>query len=542
VSKYNHARESAPEMGAGARVLVVDQTAGDASIAAGGATAASFRTMLEAALDEHPHASIVLKSHPDVIAGRKRGHFERLSPGQAQRVQVIGYDLHPPALLEHCDAVYVVGSLMGFEALLWQRPVRCFGMPFYAGWGLTRDHLSAPLRRQALSLEALVHAALIDYARYVDPETGAACSAERAVAHLALQRRTRARFAPELHAVGFSRWKKPIARAFFDGSTLQFLHQAPRAAPQRPVVVWGRKPAPAGCAVVRVEDGFLRSVGLGADLTRPLSWVLDDLGIYFDATQPSRLEAMLERGRFDHALLERARRLREAIVAAGITKYNVGTDAWTPARHGRAVVLVPGQVESDASIALGAADIHTNLGLLRAARAARPQAHLVYKPHPDVVAGLRGRSAQTRQAIALCRAQCDEIVVDTPMGRLLDQVDEVHTLTSLAGFEALLRAKPVVTWGLPFYAGWGLTEDRAPASSPALLRRTRRLTLDELVAATLILYPTYVSRCSGVFTTPERALQELVAWQSAGSRDRASGPLRMARRWLLTLAARARGL
>jgi capsular polysaccharide export protein len=97
------------------------------------------------------------------------------------------------------------------------------------------------------------------------------------------------------------------------------------------------------------------------------------------------------------------------------------------------------------------------------------------------------------------------------MGALLEEVDEVHTLTSLAGFEALLRGKRVVTFGQPFYSGWGLTEDHV--SFP---RRTRTLTLDELVAGVLLLYPVYLSRQTGRFTTPERALQELLDWREEG--------------------------
>ncbi len=554
VSKYNHAPEGLGIDLAGASscvppfVLVVDQTAGDASIAAGGADARSFTAMLEAALDEHPHARILLKVHPAVVAGRARGHFDRLSSGQAARVTIVGHDVHPPALLERCDAVYVVGSLIGFEALLWQRPVRCFGMPFYAGWGLTRDQLRAPARRASVALESLVFAALVDYARYVDPETGATCGPERLIAHLALQRRMRTRFEPRLHALGFSRWKKPIARAFFGGSELNFLRSATevtthatKAESAAPVVVWGAKPAPPAANVIRVEDGFIRSVGLGADLTRPLSWVQDDLGIYFDATRPSRLEALLESGSFDAALLARARALREAIVAAGITKYNVGVADWTPPRSGKPRVLVPGQVDSDASIAWGKAQIGDSLSLLRAARASRPDAHLIYKPHPDVLAGLRGGSREARAALDACTAHCDEVVTAVPMGRLLDAVDEVHVLTSLAGFEALLRGKAVVTWGLPFYAGWGLTEDRTPATSPALLRRTRRVTLDELAAATLILYPAYVSRVSGAFTTPERALEELLEWQRSGRTDAARSPWHALKRLALVAAARWQG-
>jgi len=168
------------------------------------------------------------------------------------------------------------------------------------------------------------------------------------------------------------------------------------------------------------------------------------------------------------------------------------------------VILVPGQVEADASLAFGAPGIRRNLDLLRAVRAANPAAHLIYKPHPDVVAGLR-RGGQGEDD---ARDWCDEVVFDVPMGDLLREIDELHTLTSLSGFEALLRGRKVVCYGQPFYAGWGLTFDIIP---PA--RRDRRLTLDELVAGVLILYPAYLSRTTGRFTSPERALDELLAWQ-----------------------------
>jgi capsular polysaccharide export protein len=265
--------------------------------------------MLQAALDEHPDLPVLLKVHPDVVAGRKRGHFDSLSAGAASRVALLATEAHAPSLLERAAAVYAVTSQLGFEALLWQRPVRCFGMPFYAGWGLTRDALAPPDRRnvgRAVTFDALVDAALVQYPRYLDPETRRRCEVERLIDHLELQRGMRTRFAPAAHAIGFSRWKKPIARAFFSGSELRFLRRAPAAPQAMPVVVWGAKPAPAQRATLRVEDGFIRSVGLGADLTRPLSWVQDDLGIYFDATKPSRLEVLLQDSVFTPELLQRA--------------------------------------------------------------------------------------------------------------------------------------------------------------------------------------------------------------------------------------------
>jgi len=97
-----------------------------------------------------------------------------------------------------------------------------------------------------------------------------------------------------------------------------------------------------------------------------------------------------------------------------------------------------------------------------------------------------------------------------------------------------LRGRKVVTFGQPFYAGWGLTDDKNPVA-----RRDRQLSLDELVAGVLILYPSYVSRRSGRYTTPESALDELLDWKAAGIS--AMPPWRKAIRPALGLIARLRG-
>ncbi|WP_341887619.1 capsular polysaccharide biosynthesis protein [Variovorax sp. YR752] len=532
VSKYNHGREAWTHDDR-PFVLAVDQTFGDMSIELGLASPASFARMLEAALDEHPGLSVVLKVHPDVLAGRKRAHFAELPPGAAARVRLLAENVHPPALLEAAQAVYVVTSQMGFEALMWGKPVRSFGMPFYAGWGLTRDELPRPDRRQAalpVVLDDLVHAALAEYPRYIDPETLQRCEPERVIEWMGLQRRMRCRFPAKVQAIAFSDWKQPIARAFFGGSQLAFVEKPAPLATGDGRAVWGRAadddPSRRGTAspLLQVEDGFLRSVGLGAHWVRPLSWVIDRRGMYYDATSPSDLEEMLETACFDAPTLARARALRESIVASGVTKYNVGAGGWNRPAGRRLVVLVPGQVEGDASIRWGSPALQRNLDLLRAVRLLRPEAWIVYKPHPDVLA----RKRPGGNDIAAAREWCDQIVTDVPITALFPQVDELHTLTSLAGFEALLRGRAVVCHGSPFYAGWGLTTDLL-----AHVRRTRQLTIDELVAGALIKYPTYVSRTTGTFTTPERALYELSHWRETEPPREpwSSRALRRLKRW-----------
>jgi len=525
LSKYNDGRDPPPSAFPQAYVLVVDQTAGDAAISAGNANASSFERMLADALHENPDCHVVVRVHPEVVSGRKRGHYDVATLQADPRVLVVADGSHPALWISRARAVYTVTSQIGFEALLWSRPVHVYGMPFYAGWGLTQDTQPAPDRRKSVSLEQLVHACLVAYARYFDPETGLPCEIETLMAWMTLQRQQRQRFAPDLLAYGFSKWKQPFVRDFLAGSEPEFtpvLPDRPRSA--QPLVTWGHKHSDElhdkGYRenVLRIEDGFLRSVGLGADLIRPLSWVIDPDGIYYDARSPSRLENILSTESFSDELRGRAAALRARIVDAGVTKYNLrNPEQWRRPEGVRQVIVAIGQVETDAAIRYGASTIRRNLDLLKAVREACPDAWLLYKPHPDVAAGLRNQGEGESDALRWC----DEVIGDVPFESLLHHVDEVHVLTSLAGFEALLRHVPVVTWGQPFYAGWGLTRDHG-MTTEVQARRTRHLSLDELVAATLILYPTYVSRHTRHFCSPERAVQELLDWRS----ERTPSPVR----------------
>jgi capsular polysaccharide export protein len=200
-----------------------------------------------------------------------------------------------------------------------------------------------------------------------------------------------------------------------------------------------------GIALIRIEDGFIRSVGLGSDFLPPASLVFDTAGIYCDPRRESDLERLLRETDFDAALLARARRLIDRLIAGGVTKYNLDAlgigslllaITWP---RGRRRVLVPGQVEDDLSVRAGGGDIGGNLGLLARVRAANPDAFILYKPHPDVVAGHRKGAISPRKALRYT----DAIVRRGSIAALLPQIDELHTLTSLSGFEALLRRIPV---------------------------------------------------------------------------------------------------
>lgn len=270
--------------------------------------------------------------------------------------------------------------------------------------------------------------------------------------------------------------------------------------------------AAAGVPLMQVEDGFVRSAGLGVLMAPASSLVLDGRGAHYDPSAPSDLEALLSETEFAPALLARAARLREALLAGAVTKYNLpGAAPPLDPPPGSRAILVPGQVEDDAAVRRGGSRIRTNLDLLRAVRRENPDAFVLYKPHPDVEAGMRRGAVPPVEAARLA----DRVLSGVPIAPLYAQVDEVHCLSSLSGFEALLRGRRVVTHGRPFYAGWGLTEDRDPPP-----RRGRRLSLDELVAGALILYPRYRDPRTGLPCPPEVLLERLAATKAASVQSR----------------------
>lgn len=478
-------------------VLVIDQTKGDASVTASGADRNRFLEMLFVAQDEHPGAQILIKTHPETVQGYRAGYF-----GQADcndRVHLFADAVSPWTLMEGAIAVYTVSSGLGFEAILAGHKPRVFGQPFYAGWGLTADEFPVQRRQRSLTRAQLFAGAMMLYPKWYDPFRDRLCDLETAIETLAADTRAWRADHRGWVASGMRLWKrKPMQQVFGRHKPMVFEDDPARArALNRPWMVWAGKAQVGHSDAVRVEDGFLRSRGLGAELVPPLSLVTDDLGIYYDPSRPSRLEKLIQSRRDmrpDQVL--RAERLMTALRRDQISKYNLG--GAVPDLPAGKRILVVGQVEDDASIRTGAGDINTNLALLKAARAAHPDDIVIYKSHPDVEAGLRTGAFDASEF-------ADVVATRSDISALLGAVDTLWTMTSLAGFEALLRGVTVVTTGAPFYAGWGLTTDRGEVPP----RRRQDITLAGLVHATLIDYPRYFDPVTGLPCPVEVVLERL---------------------------------
>lgn len=475
LSKYNIHREAASPPAPG-YVLVIDQTRGDASLM--GAGRERFLEMLQYARDENPGSRIVIRSHPETSSGLRAGHLT--TDDLRSDEEFCDTPISPWKLVENADAVYAVSSQLGYEALLTGHRPRLFGQPFYAGWGLSDDRMPLPAgRRGAATRNTLFAASHLLAPVWYDPCRDRLTDFNGAVDQMQAEMQAFRQDRDGHIAFGMRLWKRRgIAKAFGNGKAVRFTN---KPSPEV-TLAWAGKAKQVPQAI-RVEDGFLRSRGLGAELVPALSMVADDLGIYYDPTGVSRLEYLI--GLDVTASQElRAQKLIDMICAARLSKYNLqGATAQLLKPQNRKSILIPGQVEDDASVRLGSGSEKTNLALLQRVRTENPQAFLVYKPHPDVEAGLRPGTVSGTDLESLV----DHVVYRADPIALLEEVDELWTITSTLGFEALLREIPVTVIGAPFYAGWGLTRDLGPIPS----RRTARPSLAALAYACLIAYPRY---------------------------------------------------
>ncbi|EAI0956701.1 capsular polysaccharide biosynthesis protein [Campylobacter coli] len=496
------------------RVLIITQVANDASLKFGLADNFSTQDIINEAIKENPNAKIYIKIHPDVLSGKKQSDFN--AQNLSNKCVIIKENYNPIELLSYFKKVYTKTSGMGFEALMLGSECVCYGVPFYAGWGLTQDKQACKRRLKKRSLEEIFYAAYILYSEYFNPYLNQKGDTFDTIYTLAKYKKIEQANSNKLYFLGFTLWKRWFMKPFFKAknnkiiflNSLDELYKANLISEDK-IFIWGKKYDKTLLAkdfnneIFLVEDGFLRSVFLGSDLTRPFSLIVDNKGLYVDPSKPSDLEDILQNYKFDDGLKQRAKKLITTITQNKFSKYNGLKHEKLNFNTNKKIILIPAQVEDDASMILGGAGFDT-LKLLQSVRKANENAFIVFKPHPDVLSGNR-KGLKDKNIIL---KYCDEIIENVSIDSAINACDEVHTITSTSGFDALLRGKKVVVYGKPFYAGWGLTQDLHHIS-----RRTRVLSLEELVAGVLILYPRYIHPKSKNLCEVELALDTMLALQ-----------------------------
>ncbi|WP_375228248.1 capsular polysaccharide biosynthesis protein [Roseobacter sp. S98] len=476
-------------------VLIFDQPRNDPTVSACGADRNRFLEMLFVAREEHPGAPVLIQKHSETLQGGRQGHFGDEDTGEA--VRFLTDPVSHQSLFEGAVGVYTVSSQAGFDAIFAGHRPRVFGQPFYAGWGLTDDEFPVQRRQRRLTRAQLFAGAFLIYPRWYSPFADDLCTGTEALEIMA----ARARAWREDHRGWVASEIRPQTR---DALQKTFGHWQPvifeddpgRArATGRPWMVTADAATMGHRDAVQTTEGFLR-----ADLTGPaLSFATDIAGNFSDPATPSQLEDLIAlRTDLRPDQEKRAEALIRSLRKHGL----VHTDATDPLPDLAAGerILVAGQVEDSASVRAESSRITTNVALLEAARAAHPDAVLLYRPHPDVVAGLHDGGTVPQNA-------ADVILGNVPAAAALDVTSHLWTMTSLLGFEALIRGIPVTTTGAPFYAGWDLTTDLGDIPP----RRRARPSLAGLVHACLIDYPRYTDPQTGLPCPVETAVARITS-------------------------------
>ena len=515
ISKYNYPNFIHPPQEP--YVLLIDQTKGDLSIQFGGASIKNFEIMLNFAINKWPKHKIVIKKHPDTINSNKKGCIDNYLNNK--KIIIIREKGQINDLIKLSSAVCVVTSQVGFESLIYGKEVHVFGMPFYSGLGLTHDHndFSCKKNNHKVTLEQLVFGSLIKYQKYLDPRNNSICEIEKVIEYIAQKRRLSNLIPQFCHALDLTPWKaRQVNRFVLEGSRDKASFWKKFNNNMKNIMVWGKsqksdKFKSEVSEFISIEDGFIRSVGLGGDLYSPLSLLFDKKGIHYDGSKVSDLEDLLQNYKVNNSEKIRARKLINLLIKLKISKYNLrlNKEIKLPNNINKQIIAVLGQVETDNSIIYGVPNNtiqKTNFALVEKVRNDYPDAYIIYKPHPDTESGLRAKGNKE----AYIYNNADLIARRTSLEDLFNKVDRVAVFTSLAGFEALIRGVSVTTYGLPFYAGWGLTEDKLNNHIWSK-RRTRKLTIEELTFIALVKYPFYASVKFNCLTEVENIIDEIVS-------------------------------
>lgn len=232
--------------------------------------------------------------------------------------------------------------------------------------------------------------------------------------------------------------------------------------------------------IYRIEDGFIRSNSLGANRSTPKSLIIDDSGMmYFDAARESLLHNLIRNISLDEEKTTEAKSYINKIIKNNISKYNLPNSEQL--HRIKDAILVIGQNENDMSIAKSGAIFTTNETLLKHVMSKNVGKDIVYKPHPDTLNNNKNRRS--------CPEKIDGVIIINDLHHLFNNVSnisEVHTISSLLGFEFLVRGLKVYCYSRTWYSGWGLTEDTY-YSEDEIYKKT---TLDLFYCA-YILYPCY---------------------------------------------------
>lgn len=231
-----------------------------------------------------------------------------------------------------------------------------------------------------------------------------------------------------------------------------------------------------------VESGFVNSVDLFKPTNTqeyndkwcmPVSYIMA-YAQHYDYTIGTMMPMAMMYLTFKYCTLnpvqyQRALNAINFILKNKISKYNNQLKEFPKPNNDKKNILIVDQTYGDQSIQLEEDTAIVFQRMLDTAIEENSDCNIFLKIHPEQLVGRRLGFYTTNKddikpgQVYINREKYPQVHFITDFYNpidLLSKMDKVYTVSSQIGFEALLFRKSVITFGMPFYAGYGFTDDR----------------------------------------------------------------------------------
>lgn len=520
ITKYNeypHVSESTMRGVGYQNILLVDQPIDDESVVLGNADEQTFNDMLLYAFDNYQYANIYVKLHPDTIDGKKEGYLQKLllkhGLNDHPSIKLIDTHCNITSLFHFINDIFVVTSQVGFEALIRNKNVICFGTPFYSGWGLTTDMQTLSYPKPERSLMDLFVALVLQHTLYLNPFTGKKGTILDLLEYVSLQQRHNNKKNVAFYNTAFIERKNIDLLLNVDKQNFSAITKA-KQIPKHidDFILTDKKSTFQEVEPLKyrafLSDGFLFSDRVNDE--NVLSLIVDHNGPFYDPKAQSDLDYMLnhetytdyEKNCAEQFLIDlRGKFLMDMI------EQDSGNALSEKKKENKKVVFIPGQREEDDMTFVGGdITIPSDYELLVAILQKVENSLIIYKPAQGSkfkkLNDLSKGGLVNLTSLVKERKNTFVFEFDASISHCIEVSDEVHLLNHTCGLEAIIKGKRVVTYGLPFYGGLGLTEDKQKFP-----REKREISLEEFALAVYMLYPRYKLPNEEYFTSASNALK-----------------------------------
>jgi capsular polysaccharide export protein len=516
-SEYPHISESAMRGVGYENILLVDQPIDDESVLLGNADEQTFNDMLLYAFDNYQYANIYVKLHPDTIDGKKEGYLQKLlvkhGLNDHPSIKLIDTHCNITSLFHFINDIFVVTSQVGFEALLRNKNVRCFGTPFYSGWGLTTDMQTLSESKPQRSLMDLFIALVLQHTLYLNPFTGKKGTILDLLEYVALQQRHNNKKNVAFYNTDFIEHRNVDVLLNADKKNFSAITKAKQIPKHIDDFILTDKKSTFQEVEPLKYRAFLSKSFLFSDSVSNedvLSLIVDHNGPFYDPKAQSDLDYMLNHETYTNYEKNCAEQflidLRGKFLM-DMRNEDSGNVLSEKQNSNKKLIFIPGQLEEDDMTLVGGdITIPSDYELLVAILQKVENSLIIYKPAlgskfkklNDIgKGGLVNLSSLVKE-----RNNRFVFEFDASISHCIEAADEVHLLNHTCGLEAIVKGKKVVTYGLPFYGGLGLTEDKQKFP-----REKREISLEEFALAVYMLYPRYKLPNEEYFTSASNALK-----------------------------------